>query len=472
MDILYFMFNQTIQLSFMATVTLIIILCIRRITKNRLGIKFQYLIWFILILRIIPCINLPSKISLYNYLPSYKTTVINIPTYLDKIEINTTKIDNVDTSIAIHNESMNIANILAVIWIIVFCSITIIMIISTVKVTRQIRNSQIINDEEIISLFNECKSKLNVNINIKLIKTDIVNSPCICGIIKPKILVPQLILENKHKFDLKYVFLHELGHVKRGDILVNYLIYFISTLHWFNPFIYYGLNKMKEDMEIACDSLVLSCLDTDENIKYGNLLINLLEISSRAPWLPQMAGIINNKNKIKRRIKMIKRFKKNSYRLSIIAIAGLILVGGTLLTEANTLKTNATPIKQDKIDYPFVNDEKVIGKWEAVDFVEEIGDFNVGEKDWGQELYLKDIIVLPDGKMAQPITSDTESDEVTPVSWFTWTNGYFIHHGDKTAEKYTIKEIDGEKYMFLEWKSGDYTIRGMKPYYYVLKQVK
>ncbi len=45
-----------------------------------------------------------------------------------------------------------------------------------------------------------------------------------------------------------------------------------------------------------------------------------------------------------------------------------------------------------------------------------------------------------------------------------------MHSGSKTASKYIIKEIDGGKYMFFEWKSGDYTIRGMKPYYYVLKK--
>ncbi len=34
-----------------------------------------------------------------------------------------------------------------------------------------------------------------------------------------------------------------------------------------------------------------------------------------------------------------------------------------------------------------------------------------------------------------------------------------------------VKYIIPQKYMFLEWKSGDVTILGMKPYYYVLKKV-
>ena len=45
-----------------------------------------------------------------------------------------------------------------------------------------------------------------------------------------------------------------------------------------------------------------------------------------------------------------------------------------------------------------------------------------------------------------------------------------IHRGDKTAAKYEIKKIGDNEYLFLEWKSGDYTIRHMKPKYYVLKK--
>ena len=33
-----------------------------------------------------------------------------------------------------------------------------------------------------------------------------------------------------------------------------------------------------------------------------------------------------------------------------------------------------------------------------------------------------------------------------------------IHSGDKTASKYEIKKIGDKEYLFLEWKSGDYTI--------------
>jgi len=111
----------------------------------------------------------------------------------------------------------------------------------------------------------------------------------------------------------------------------------------------------------------------------------------------------------------------------------------------------------DKLDWPFVNDPQLIGTWESVDFVREMEEFKAGEKQWRGGLYLKGLIFKPNGKSFKP--------------WWTWTKGLIFHSGSKTASKYTLKDIEGSTYMFFEWKSGDYTIRYMKPFYYVLKKV-
>ena len=114
----------------------------------------------------------------------------------------------------------------------------------------------------------------------------------------------------------------------------------------------------------------------------------------------------------------------------------------------------------DKIDYPFVNDPKVIGTWKSVDFVREIEDFKDPEKQWEHEEdrpYLKELIFLPNGK--------------TTENFRTWTKGLIFHSDKKTASKYTIKKIKGSTFMFFEWKNDSYTSGYMKTKYYVLKKV-
>jgi bla regulator protein BlaR1 len=368
------------------------------------------------------------------------------------------------------------------IWIVGVFIIATVIFISNAIFLRRIKKCEFIKDRNILNLLDECKILINVDKNICLIRTNHVKTPCVVGFLKPIILIPQKLFEDCDLDHIRYIFLHELAHIRRKDILVNYLVSFLCITYWFNPLVWYGFSKMREEREMCCDSLALSCLRAEEVKTYGFAIIKLAEISSRAPWLPTTAGIINNKSKMKRRISMIKIFKKNSYRLSAAALAALVVAGGVLLTEAkadSVVKTqtestvNSKGEIEDKIDYPFVNDEEVIGKWETVDFVKDIDKFKVNSKAFGKgKMYLKSMTVLPDGKMAQPVADGIKSDEITPVTWLTWTNGYIMHHNDKTAEKYIIKEIDGAKYMFLEWKSGDYILRHKTPQYYVLKQVQ
>jgi hypothetical protein len=111
----------------------------------------------------------------------------------------------------------------------------------------------------------------------------------------------------------------------------------------------------------------------------------------------------------------------------------------------------------DKIDYPFVDDPNVVGTWKSVDFVDTVEQFNPDRRHWiASELFLKELVFEPGGKTTNP--------------WRTWTRGLVLSSSSKTASRYIIKEINGSTYMFFEWKSGDYTIRGMKPKYYVLKK--
>ena len=115
-------------------------------------------------------------------------------------------------------------------------------------------------------------------------------------------------------------------------------------------------------------------------------------------------------------------------------------------------------LRTDNLNKPFVDDPTVIGQWKAIDFVEKPEDFVPGKRSSQLNLYLKTLTFEKEGKMPNyPIIS--------------WTKGWVMHQIDQTGSAYTIKEINGKKYMFFEWKSGDYRFRGLDPEYYVLEKV-
>jgi bla regulator protein BlaR1 len=172
---------------------------------------------------------------------------------------------------------------------------------------------------------------------------------------------------------------------------------------------------------------------------------------------------------------MIKSLKKNTKRVYALAAVCLVLGGAGVMAGTKVYASSATAVEskiQDKIDYAFVDDSEAVGKWEVVDFVEKTDIFKPGEKQWRGEDFLRSMTILPDGKMAPFQMKGRETSKISPLTSVTWTKGYIFDSQDKTASQYTIKEINGTKYMFMEWKSGDYTSRGMTPWYYVFKAAK
>jgi hypothetical protein len=156
---------------------------------------------------------------------------------------------------------------------------------------------------------------------------------------------------------------------------------------------------------------------------------------------------------------------KKKVLVSIIVIAAV--VAAVIIFAPHLIVTYTGIVSdriEDNIDLPFVDDPEVIGTWKSVDFVESIDRFNPAAKRWPGELFLNELVFYENGRIL------SKNDNAKNGFWLKWTKGIVICTNDKTAEKYHIKEIDGEKYMFYEWKSGDYTIRHRKPSYYVLKR--
>jgi hypothetical protein len=115
------------------------------------------------------------------------------------------------------------------------------------------------------------------------------------------------------------------------------------------------------------------------------------------------------------------------------------------------------PVGQaDNFTLPFINDPPVIGEWESVDFVTDIAGFNPDQPAWKGKFFFTGLTFLENGSTTLPS--------------LTWTRDVVINREDKTASRYEIREIKGQSYLFFEWKSGDVTISGMKPHYYVLKK--
>jgi len=137
----------------------------------------------------------------------------------------------------------------------------------------------------------------------------------------------------------------------------------------------------------------------------------------------------------------------------VLILALLSSVLGTNIVMGNLMSISP----QDTVVVSvFENDPQLIGAWQSVDFAKDVNEFQSGTKKWAGDLFLKEITFKENGR--------TSKSDVWTRNWISTADG-------ETKVQYHIKSINGDVYLFYPWLSGDVTIRGMKPAYYVLKKV-
>ena len=121
---------------------------------------------------------------------------------------------------------------------------------------------------------------------------------------------------------------------------------------------------------------------------------------------------------------------------------------------------------KDNTNIPFITDNKVIGFWDCVDYVHNFDEFKIGKKFWKKDLLFTKYVFENDGTL---FVGYKDSDMLRPINW---SKDVIINKSVSSVSEYTIKEVDNETIMFVEWKSGDYTFDSKVYGYYVFKKVK
>ncbi|MEJ2704786.1 MAG: M56 family metallopeptidase [Sedimentisphaerales bacterium] len=220
------------------------------------------------------------------------------------------------------------------------------IVICNLRLWRAARVECPSTDKETLELLEKCRAAIGLRTIVALVPSETINTPVLLGFVRPRLLVPKSMAEKLNREELRYVFLHELAHVKRHDIAIGWLTTLLQVVHWFNPFVWLAFHRMRSNRESACDAFVLSRMQGEETQRYGRAIVSLLEHFSVPQSLPGLAGILESKSQLKRRIAMITQFKNNSYRWSPLAIVLIIILACISLPEAK--RTQASGISDAK----------------------------------------------------------------------------------------------------------------------------
>ncbi len=204
---------------------------------------------------------------------------------------------------------------------------------TTFRLGRRVRRAAPVADPEILALLDRCRARMGVQTPVALRETLLVKSPALFRVFRPQLLLPPGLTRHFSLEELRYVFLHELAHVRRRDVAVNWLVTLLQAIHWFNPLVWLGFARLRADRELACDSLALSCSETGAARRYGLAIVKLLEGFARPSVSPGLVGILEGRQQMARRIRSIASFRPGK-RGSWLAAGLMAVIAATGLTDA------------------------------------------------------------------------------------------------------------------------------------------
>ncbi|MCP4709570.1 MAG: hypothetical protein GY869_13165 [Planctomycetes bacterium] len=223
---------------------------------------------------------------------------------------------------------------LPVIWLFGVMGLLGYIAVSNYRFWREVKQKEPVTDGPTLDILERCKRAMGVHRYLPVVISDKVKSPVLFGFVRPRLLLPAGIFETLSHRQMHYVFMHELAHLKRFDIGIGWLMTLLQALHWYNPLIWWAFFRMRSDRELACDSLALSRMQGGEARHYGHTIVRLLEYFSWRQRLPGMAGILENKTLVRRRIVMIAQGQKNSKVQMVLAVGMMLVLAGMVLTDA------------------------------------------------------------------------------------------------------------------------------------------
>jgi WD40 repeat protein/beta-lactamase regulating signal transducer with metallopeptidase domain len=158
------------------------------------------------------------------------------------------------------------------------------------------------------------------------------HSPAVGGLMWPTVVIPPDLEESLTPKQLTWVLLHELAHIRRGDLWVVVVQRVAQAVFFFNPAVHL-LNWIIDELrEYACDDAALAACKTSRR-DCGEGFLAIIERSvEQAPLAAPALGLFESRMQIRRRlVRILDNHRTIHPGLSLRAAVSLLVLALVLL---------------------------------------------------------------------------------------------------------------------------------------------
>jgi beta-lactamase regulating signal transducer with metallopeptidase domain len=327
-------FDRIVEASWQASILVGLVLCMQWLMHRRLSPAWRCAMWSLVLVRLLMPALPESRLSLFGLLPrSEPRTLVSSPAVV--IHGTTPHPASVSTSVTplrspAPARQVPWGSILALTWLAGALLVMLRLSIATVLFARNLRRIQPSTDRSLLDLLDACCRLLHLPRQPRIVETSLVDVPALCGAFNPTILIPAGATAQLSPQQLRFVLLHELVHLKRRDLWIDWVVAVIKAIHWFNPILWLAAGRYRADRELACDARVLALTRQDHRRAYGETILKLVEDVSHPPRLTGAIAMVDGRRSLARRIAAIAQPVLGGWRWSILL--AIILIGVAWIT--------------------------------------------------------------------------------------------------------------------------------------------
>jgi beta-lactamase regulating signal transducer with metallopeptidase domain len=191
------------------------------------------------------------------------------------------------------------------------------------QITRQVRHAK--TSERLAALANEAQIFIGTKFNVQVKLTTNSMSPAVCGLFRPTILIPQSLVEHFSDGQLRAVLLHELIHLRRRDVWLNFVQALLQIFYWWHPLVWLANARIRRVREEAVDDTVMLALRDDAE-SYAPTLLEVAKLALNRPLASLgLVGILESRHALRQRIERLVDFRPpRKAGLTLASLLGIL----------------------------------------------------------------------------------------------------------------------------------------------------
>jgi parallel beta-helix repeat protein len=234
---------------------------------------------------------------------------------------------------------------LVVAWLVGALFVALRLVAGARAARRLVARSTSIANARVLAVADEAAARLGAPRTPSVRISDDVDSPITVGALRPHVLLPTSALSWPQE-QLRLALLHEFAHVRRRDLLAEFVARLALVVHWANPLAWLAVSRLRIERERACDDLVLRAgHDADE---YAGFLVSLARALRPTPTV--VAATMAGGPQFERRVEAILDERHSRLAPSAKSVVAFALLASLALSFAACVQPTPTTNEEPKDD--------------------------------------------------------------------------------------------------------------------------